>query len=65
VYIGTPQYPFPPLFTLWLAGMDITHTVSRDHKSTGQAQVEHTHRTLDDMVWKDAHLISLAQLQHA
>ena len=50
---------------LWLAGVGITHTVGRDHRSTDQAPVEHRHRTWDDMMWKAAHLILLAQLQLA
>jgi hypothetical protein len=65
VYIGAPQAPFPTLFTLWLAGLGITHVVSRNHKPTDQAAVERTHRTLGDLVWKDTYFDELEPLQQA
>lgn len=65
VYIGAPQAPFPTLFTLWLAGLGITHVVSRNHQPTDQAAVERTHRTLGDWVWKDIHFDALAPMQQA
>lgn len=65
VYIGAPQCHFPSMFTLWLVGLGITHIVSRDRKPTDQSQVERTHRTLGDMVWKDTHFATLEQFQFA
>lgn len=65
VYIGAPQCYFPSLFTLWLVGLGVTHIVSRDKRPTDQSQVERTHRTLGDMVWKDVPLDTLAQFQLA
>ena len=65
VYTGAPQSYFPSLFTLWLVGLGISHIVSREGKPTDQAQVERTHRTLGDMVWKDTHFAALDQLQMA
>jgi hypothetical protein len=65
VYVGAPQCFFPSLFTLWLVGLGITHIVRRNKRPTDQSQVERTHRTLGDMVWKDLSLDTLAQLQLA
>jgi hypothetical protein len=39
---------FPTLFTLWLAGLGITHHFTRPAQATDQAQVERGHRTWND-----------------
>ncbi|MFN2241081.1 MAG: integrase core domain-containing protein [Anaerolineae bacterium] len=65
VFVGAPQCYFPSPFTLWLAGLGITHIVGRYRKPTDQAHVERTHRTLGDMVWKDTLFPTLEQLQLA
>jgi transposase InsO family protein len=65
VFIGAPQSYFPSYFTLWLVGLGMTHVVSRHGKPTDQAQVERTHRTLGDMVWKDTHFDAPEHLQLA
>ena len=65
VYIGAPQSYFPSNFTLWLAGLGITHVVSRQRRPTDQAHVERAHRTLGDMVWKDTHFHTPEHLQTA
>jgi transposase-like protein len=65
VFVGAPQCYFPSSFTLWLAGLGITHVVGRYRKPTDQAHVERTHRTLGDMVWKDTQFSTLEQLQLA
>jgi len=39
---------FPSTFTLWLAGLGITHQVIRSGKPTDNAEVERCHRTIND-----------------
>lgn len=63
VYVGSPESVFPSLFTLWLAGLGLTHIVSRARRPTDQPQVERGHRTLGDMAWKDEPPQTLEQLQ--
>jgi len=65
VYTGAPAYDFPSLFTLWVVGLGIAHTPSRDRRPTDQAQVERSHRTHGDMTWKDEHFDRVEHLQAA
>ena len=65
VYAGSPVADFPSLFTLWLIGLGLSHISSRDRRPTDQSQVERTHRTLGDMVWKDEHFNEVTPLQTA
>jgi transposase-like protein len=65
VYVGSSGSDFPSLFTLWLAGLGITHVVSRSKRPTDQPHVERTHRTLGDMAWKDERFDVVESLQTA
>ena len=65
VFVNLQDPSFPSLFTLWLVGLGITHVLSRPHRPTDQAQVERSHRTQGDFVWKDQPFDQLAQLQQA
>ena len=65
VYSGSPVADFPSSFTLWLVGLGLNHIPSRDRRPTDQSQVERTHRTLGDMVWKDEHFNEVGPLQSA
>jgi transposase InsO family protein len=62
-YTGPAKMDCPSPFTLWLAGLGITHVTSRDRRPTDQAQAERTHRTLAEMGWLDEPGTSLAALQ--
>jgi transposase InsO family protein len=42
------QGDFPTVFTLWLAGLGISHTVIRPGRPTDNAEVERCHRTIND-----------------
>jgi hypothetical protein len=42
------QGDFPTVFTLWLAGLGITHHVIRPGRPTDNAEVERCHRTIND-----------------
>lgn len=48
VYGRPATESFPSLFTLWLAGLGITHHFTRPAQATDQAQVERGHRTWND-----------------
>jgi hypothetical protein len=48
---------------LWLAGLGITHVLSRHRRPTDQPQGERQHRTAGDMVWKDDPGATPAELQ--
>lgn len=61
--INDPQ--FPSLFTLWLAGLGISHPTSRSYRPTDQGAVERNHRTLGDFSWKDEQFYQVAELQLA
>jgi transposase-like protein len=63
VYTGKPAADFPTDFTLWLVGLGLEHTPSRDRRPTDQSQVEREHRTLGDMGFKDEPSATLPQLQ--
>lgn len=45
VLVGTGQYPFPSLFTLWLVGLGINHGLIQ--RVTQNGSVERCHRTFD------------------
>jgi hypothetical protein len=62
-YVGNSQASFPSLFTLWLVGLAIEHTLSRSRRPTDQPHVERSHRTVGDMAWKDQSFDSVEQLQ--
>jgi hypothetical protein len=65
VFVNPQDPSFPSLFTLWLVGLEITHVLSRPHRPTDQAQIERSHRTQGDFVWKDQTFEQLPQLQQA
>jgi len=48
VLVATADDAFPSTFTLWLAGLGITHQVIRAGKPTDNAEVERCHRTVTD-----------------
>jgi transposase InsO family protein len=50
---GQPRDPAPSHLTLWLIGLGVVHRFSRAGQPTDQAQIERTHRTLDNF----AHLL--------
>jgi transposase-like protein len=50
---GQPTDPSPSQLTLWLIGLGVVHRFSRAGQPTDQAQIERTHRTLDNF----AHLL--------
>lgn len=64
-FAGRTDDPFPPVFTLWLAGLGIEHRLSRPRQPTDQAQIERQHHTLD--AWTDnvAHRATLVTFRHA
>ena len=43
--VGTGEYPFPSLFTLWLVGLGISHRLIQ--RVTQNGSVERCHRTFD------------------
>jgi len=45
---GQPTDPAPSQLTLWLAGLGVVHRFIRPGQPTDQAQIERTHRTLDN-----------------
>jgi transposase-like protein len=63
VYVGAVGVDFPTRFTLWLAGLGITHVLSRHRRPTDQPHTERQHRTAGDMVWKDDPGATPAELQ--
>ena len=46
---GLPTDPLPSQLTLWLRGLGVAHPFSRPATPTDQAQIERTHRTLDNL----------------
>ena len=50
---GNSNDPMPSQLTLWLIGLGVVHRFSRAGQPTDQAQIERTHRTLDNF----AHLL--------
>lgn len=63
VYVGSSDENYPSLFTLWLAGLGITHLTSRPARPTDQGAVKREHRTLSDMAWKGQSFSDLEHLQ--
>lgn len=63
VYVGAVGVDFPTRFTLWLAGLGITHVLSRHRHPTDQPHGERQHRTAGDMAWKDDPGATPAELQ--
>jgi hypothetical protein len=54
---------FPTLFTLWLAGLGISHYFTRPAQATDQAQVERGHRTWNDWLMQPEPTADLATYQ--
>lgn len=52
VLVGTGEYPFPSLFTLWLVGLGILHRLIA--RVTQNGSVERTHRTFDKQMLSGA-----------
>lgn len=57
------QEAFPSRFTLWLAGLGITHLVIRRGRPTDNAEVERCHRTITDYAVVGNEAADVAQLQ--
>ncbi|MBI3978753.1 MAG: DDE-type integrase/transposase/recombinase, partial [Chloroflexi bacterium] len=64
-FAGSPTDPFPSQFTLWLAGLGVTHACIRPACPTDQAQVERSHRTLANFAQDPTKLATLATFQMA
>lgn len=60
---GAPTDPAPSHLTLWLAGLGVVHRFIRPGQPTDQAQIERTHRTLDNFTGSNDGLPDLARLQ--
>jgi hypothetical protein len=60
---GSPHDPYPSQLTLWLVGLGVVHRFSRPATPTDQAQIERTHRTLDNFVGLPDQRPDLATLQ--
>jgi hypothetical protein len=63
LFIGNPHQPFPTRFTLWLVGLDIAHLVIRPGQPTDNAEVERTHRTLNEYTLIGHEDCSISELQ--
>jgi len=63
VYGRPPTEAFPTLFTLWLAGLGISHHFTRPGRATDQAHIEREHRTLFDWLEQPQPLADLEALQ--
>ena len=48
VLVASGTDAFPSTFTLWLAGLGISHQVIRSGRPTDNAEVERCHRTIND-----------------
>jgi len=64
VLIGKPGDPFPTSFTLWLKGLGIDHVVIRPGRPTDNAEIERSHRTINDYAIVGNEDADLTQLQH-
>jgi hypothetical protein len=60
---GQPTDPLPSRLTLWLCGLGVVHRFIRPATPTDQAQVERTHRTLDNFTGLLDERLDLATLQ--
>jgi len=60
---GLPSDPLPSQLTLWLCGLGVAHPFSRPATPTDQAQIERTHRTLDNLTGMLDGLADLSSLQ--
>jgi transposase InsO family protein len=60
---GQPTDPAPSQLTLWLTGLGVVHRFIRPGQPTDQAQIERTHRTLDNFTDIPDGLPDLASLQ--
>jgi len=61
--VNSDENGFPSDFTLWLAGLDVQHLVTRPQTPTDNAEVERCHRTVNDyaIVGNEKH--SVVELQ--
>ena len=64
-FVNLDDLTFPSHFSLWLAGLGVTHVLSRPRRPTDQAQIERNHRTQGDFVWKDQTFGQVAEFQQA
>ena len=60
---GQPTDPLPSHLTLWLVGLGVRHQFIRPATPTDQAQIERTHRTLDNFTELLDERLDLATLQ--
>jgi len=60
---GQPTDQAPSHLTLWLRGLGVLHQFSRPRQPTDQAQIERTHRTLDNFTGLLDGLADLSNLQ--
>jgi hypothetical protein len=60
---GLSTDPLPSQLTLWLCGLGVAHPFSRPATPTDQAQIERTHRTLDNLTGMLDGLADLSSLQ--
>jgi transposase-like protein len=60
---GSPHDPYPSRLTFWLIGLGVVHRFIRPATPTDQAQIERTHRTLDNFVGLPDERPDLATLQ--
>ena len=60
---GQPSDPMPSHLTLWLAGLGVIHRLIRPGQPTDQAQIERTHRTLDNFTGMADGVSDLESLQ--
>jgi len=60
---GSPHDPYPSHLTFWLVGLGVVHRFIRPATPTDQAQIERTHRTLDNFVGLPDERPDLATLQ--
>lgn len=63
VLVAPADEAFPSPFTLWLAGLGVSHQVIRAGKPTDNAEVERCHRTITDYALVGNEDKSLAPLQ--
>src|SRR6266508_3710537 len=60
----SPQDPYPSHLTFWLVGLGVVHRFIRPATPTDQAQIERTHRTLDNFVGLPDERPDLEREQH-
>lgn len=63
LFVGNVTEQFPSRFTLWLVGLGIRHRVIRPGKPTDNAQVERSHRTVNEYALIGHEACTLAELE--